>query len=1513
MAKKGSGSAGGAKLATGYISLNVRYASAMGQIASDFDSIDKRAKSTGESITKNLVAGADKAKAEVKALGEAYEAQRAKVNTLKEALSGLQAKQSAVAALEKQYAEARQAQAEREHADIRRGIELQDQLSRAMSAALSRRGLTGSRDSEARKAAIAEDSAVQAIYKKQEALNAKRKKDTQDLARLEKELGAARSAAKPELYAKGVQAINVEIAKGRTLLEQYGKATEDAARKQQLATATMGQAVNEHRTFGQRISQAFSGTFVPQMQAAGTKGVNAFRQAFNQHMSAARAESTHHGKQIASGLLMGLTPQFLTAAGAGLAIGAAFKSGFSRLEDIDTAKLKLEALGYSAADVSATTGAAMNSVIGTAYSFADAMNAATVSMAAGIKPGADLEKHLTLIANAAALTGADYATMAETINRVTQFGVLSQREIRPLVSHNIPVLQWLKDYYVKQTGNQKITIGDIRDMITNKMITADVFEKVMGEHLEGMAKDLGRKTVTGAFKNMWVQVGKVTASMIEPVFGSIPGAINKVADTLSRWSEQIKPIMGKGVDWIKKKWTELSPALGKTIEWIKDMWAKMWPHVHYYIDKFVTMWREMWPQLMTHVQPLLGAFRRLWDALWPIVKPIVALAGVIAYEFIKHMPAIAQFATNLINWLATAVDWLRTKFWPWLKDSWKKFTEDVTGAWNTVKTFSEKVIGFFDNIKTRTEKTWDWLIGKFKWMKDNIPGLTTLLKALGISGPDVALTSASTPLAAVNSGGANAGMQVGTIAVKNALQSDLGISIGGGYRKPDGFDEHSGGNAFDVMVKSKAEGDRVAADALRKPGVDFVIWQQRTWRPDGSSSPMPDRGSPTANHMDHVHVHVRSSGYASGAGPESTGLPRGSNAAPYPSSPAVSLTSGSVNPLWDKIARAESSGRWNDNNSGGHSTSSGSPRGGLQITDGTWKAYGGLQFAPNAAQASKADQITVAKRIAFTGWNGVAPQGLSAWQAITEGKVPGVNASMSASDFGGIQNLDYSTPIIDVLNGGGPQTNPLWAPLASLSPEQMATLLTTPASTAPSGIPWSPGGTTFPSTGGNPLAIFQGANPVDINQPLVHGQTVPGQAQPGRPGGFWGSVSNLIQNDPLMPQWMKEIFKPRTISIMPDSDLPGAKGFDSIAGDIGLPFTSNQPRVIDTGAGHGGASGREHRGLAPLGPKGTKDDPVVTTDPKVTENTDPNNQPGTANGPDLVGPDGNPITPGGGLGGSAGAGIGLTTDADGNLVDSNGNPVKDAVTGLGDVASKAFSDQFAGTPFSDPTQWPATQSAGALLKFFGGLLTGSGGEGLAAFFPGGKGKGPSSIATRNAQAALDKKNAAIKKQQAKVDDMKGRPQFTDEAIQEQQDKLDTMIEDRDRIIANAQDRGINLGGVDSDTGAPAGWGPAAPTPFGQFNLGTPPPAPGGATNGGAVAPGGGWLGGNLPTGLIPSPSDVAPQQGAPAANVTIDNSIHQQVPLEGQANATDAANRAINTNNASAIQAIRHIPGAVAT
>lgn len=91
--------------------------------------------------------------------------------------------------------------------------------------------------------------------------------------------------------------------------------------------------------------------------------------------------------------------------------------------------------------------------------------------------------------------------------------------------------------------------------------------------------------------------------------------------------------------------------------------------------------------------------------------------------------------------------------------------------------------------------------------------------------------------------------------VGHHVAAKFGVSDIGGAAGRAGGGDHPAGLALDFMVDT-ATGNALADYVLanrRAFGVSYVIWRQRY--NDGSGwSAMENRGSPTANHMDHVHV-----------------------------------------------------------------------------------------------------------------------------------------------------------------------------------------------------------------------------------------------------------------------------------------------------------------------------------------------------------------------------------------------------------------------------------------------------------------------------------------------------------------------------------------------------------------------------------------------------------------------------------------------------------------------------------
>ena len=101
-------------------------------------------------------------------------------------------------------------------------------------------------------------------------------------------------------------------------------------------------------------------------------------------------------------------------------------------------------------------------------------------------------------------------------------------------------------------------------------------------------------------------------------------------------------------------------------------------------------------------------------------------------------------------------------------------------------------------------------------------------------------------------------------AFRQKVAAQFGLTDIGGYREGDPQD-HGKGLAVDVMVPVGSEvGNQVAqyaVDNISNAGISYVIYRQQFYAPVNNIygpantwNQMPDRGSVTENHYDHVHV-----------------------------------------------------------------------------------------------------------------------------------------------------------------------------------------------------------------------------------------------------------------------------------------------------------------------------------------------------------------------------------------------------------------------------------------------------------------------------------------------------------------------------------------------------------------------------------------------------------------------------------------------------------------------------------
>jgi uncharacterized protein YabE (DUF348 family) len=152
------------------------------------------------------------------------------------------------------------------------------------------------------------------------------------------------------------------------------------------------------------------------------------------------------------------------------------------------------------------------------------------------------------------------------------------------------------------------------------------------------------------------------------------------------------------------------------------------------------------------------------------------------------------------------------------------------------------------------------------------------------------------------------------------------------------------------VTKSKTLKEKVT----HEPTTKVVL--EGTKEPEPEPAPAEEKKQPAS---DDSSKDKSSEGSKEESTKKSSGGESGGKSAP-------STGNGSV---WDSIAQCESGGNWSINTGNGF-------KGGLQFTDQTWKAFGGGSYAASADQASRDQQIAVAKKVQ-------ASQGWGAWPGCT--------------------------------------------------------------------------------------------------------------------------------------------------------------------------------------------------------------------------------------------------------------------------------------------------------------------------------------------------------------------------------------------------------------------------------------------------------------------------------------------------------------------------------------------------
>lgn len=398
---------------------------------------------------------------------------------------------------------------------------------------------------------------------------------------------------------------------------------------------------------------------------------------------------------------------------------------------------------------------------------------------------------------------------------------------------------------------------------------------------------------------------------IATVAGSITGRVSEVGNALTTTKE----LIGGDDAWGAGAIDTLNNALGTATPLLEGMnaaavLASAGANAIAFASKAAAAAQRLWNLAMT-ANPIglivvaVGAlvagiiyayqhserFRAIVDAAWAAIK--VAAEAVVKWFMDTAWPMLKRVWEGIgdgWNWLVTKAG----EVWTGVRE---KFTAVVNFVKGLPGAITNAAKGMWDGLKNGLVAVLNWIGDKWNAVADTlsievggtkisaIPHMPKFGFDIGgytgnvpenriagvVHGDEFVIKSKSRKgienaypglLDYLNNQGklpgySGGGLVKGSQELRSIISERFGIKDIGGWRPQDKYGEHSTGRALDVMTSDKAKGDAVkdfAVDNASAIDLKWAIWQQKLWYPGGRSEKMADRGSPTQNHMDHVHI-----------------------------------------------------------------------------------------------------------------------------------------------------------------------------------------------------------------------------------------------------------------------------------------------------------------------------------------------------------------------------------------------------------------------------------------------------------------------------------------------------------------------------------------------------------------------------------------------------------------------------------------------------------------------------------
>lgn len=402
------------------------------------------------------------------------------------------------------------------------------------------------------------------------------------------------------------------------------------------------------------------------------------------------------GSKISSGIGSVLKK---TAVGVGVAGGAALAAGLTkgigRLNSIEQAQSKLTGLGNSASDVGGIMENALAAVKGTAYGLEDAATIAASAVAAGVKPGQDLERTLKLTGDAAAIAGVGLSEMGSIVNKVATSDMMQMDVANQLMDAGIPILQMV-------AAEMGVTAEEARKLASDGKVSFEIFQNALESGVGGAALEMGN-TTQGAFQNMMAAAGRLGATLAGPFFTQAGGAFRGVTDLLDDLNAKVGPVMDRFGSWLEGTAVPALSAFGTSAadafkQFAQSEFARVaLSDLKGIFSSLASTAGEVWPSLVKIGDALADASAALGVSAWSaFVASLQVVSGVLSALTgpLEVVADVMQAQPGLVT--AAVAAWLAFKTVPSIIGP---VGAAITGLQSKVKAATGVFTGFGEQMK----------------------------------------------------------------------------------------------------------------------------------------------------------------------------------------------------------------------------------------------------------------------------------------------------------------------------------------------------------------------------------------------------------------------------------------------------------------------------------------------------------------------------------------------------------------------------------------------------------------------------------------------------------------------------------------------------------------------------------------------------------------------------------------------------------------------------------------------